>query len=164
MCRRCCTWIYISKKKMAQRCFLRCSIFSCSFQADMAYRPHNREEDSFARRVHIPIRQPSFHILFPGTSHIKVGIFTRFSHTDRPTSTSPSTLSQDHCQIQSSIHLATALGCTYSWSSALPACFLYAASSSFLWVIGLRGTLHSLPSSVRHINHLPGPRKCSWAA
>ena len=62
---RCCPRIHLAAKAMAQWCFLCGCVLAGTLQANMAHRPHNRSQDTFAHRVYLPICQPSIYLLLP---------------------------------------------------------------------------------------------------
>ena len=72
---------------MVERGFLRRSLLTRSFQADMAYGSFHFAESSVAHRVRLPVRQLGFYILFSRKSQIPL-IYTRMEiDSRRPTST-----------------------------------------------------------------------------
>ena len=63
---RCCTRIYITTKKMAQRSFLRRCLLARAFQANMEDRSYPDAEDLVTHRISVSIRQSMFYILLSG--------------------------------------------------------------------------------------------------
>ena len=63
---RCCTRVYITKEKMAQRSFLRRCLLAGAFQANMEDGSHPDAEDLITYRISVSIRQSMLYILLFG--------------------------------------------------------------------------------------------------